>query len=184
MRNCGSQGPRQRARVGALSRASRSRSRSGLPASRLSQGCVGSTSPSDRRSRAALHPGRWSGLPMRYRNGWSPTQSFFRSFARRRVEGMPCGGLVRRLLLLRLVLSAICGCCSLGFLRGGLSFEQQRYECPWCPHETTEIVRSIPRWTSGHVATTYRKENVAVERGQTAAIQTIKLTSSNRTSRG
>ena len=56
-------------------------------------------------------------------------------------------------------------------------YEQRTYECPWCPHEKTAIVRSIP---SARVATTCHNEKVASPpRDEPVRIQMIQLTMSN-----
>jgi hypothetical protein len=61
-------------------------------------------------------------------------------------------------------------------------YEQRTYECPWCPHEMTEIVRSILRPTSAHVATTSRNEKIASASpggDEPVTIQVVQLTVSD-----
>jgi len=56
-------------------------------------------------------------------------------------------------------------------------YERRSYVCPWCPHDMTEIVESVLRRTSAHVATFGRNENVASRgRHEPVTIQMIQLT--------
>ena len=53
-------------------------------------------------------------------------------------------------------------------------YERRTYECSWCPHERTEIVRSVFSPTSGH-ATGRDEKVVSAQPEEPARIQMIQL---------